>query len=728
VGNGAYEHTIALANPVNDAEAIAAALERLGFAVVVATDGSQAAMEASIRDFARQARGAELALFFYAGHGLQVDGVNYLIPVDALLESETDLAFAAIDLNDVLDVMTRSAQASLVFLDACRDNPMADALARSVGARSTDIGRGLAQVQGAAGALIAYATQPGNVALDGQGAHSPFTAALLQHVETPGLELRQVLTRVRDAVMDATGGQQVPWDHSSLRGDVYLVPASAAPAAAPVATGAEVWQVIQHSSNAKDFELFLQSFPDSPFAPYAELRLDALAAAARAHELQQALAAVEAKLAAEERARAEAEAKLASEAAARAAFEAEAKRLAEAAALAEASIAATEQARQAALTEAGAARQEREAAEAALQQAVTDKASAGQALAEAERKTALAAEELARAEAEAQRLAEEAALARAAAAANDQARQDALKEAETAKADRAAAEQALQAAEERSAAAQESLEQVQADAAAAAAVVATQAAAAAAAAATAAAAVTTQPAPVLPADDAAAVRLAALEADEAGLNLDKTGRARVQRALTLVGYDTRGVDGAFGKNSRAAISAYQTSADLPATGYLDPATLAHLMRQAEPKLAAWDKAEAERVAAEAATAAAVEEAVAVVRNVTPALVASVAPSIEGRYAYGKSGNCYGNSDWTVSVRVEGNLIRERHNFAGQSGAVVIDREILSITQQQVDAKLYRQIDTVVVSSFAPAVKEGTPERYRFTFTGHYLQLKGFKRC
>src|SRR5690606_15218216 len=110
---------------------------------------------------------AEIAVFFYAGHGLQVDGVNYLVPVDARIEDETDLAFAALDLQDVVQVMTRSALVSLVFLDACRDNPMADQLARTLGTRSTAVGRGLARVESGVGTLVAYATQPGNVALDG---------------------------------------------------------------------------------------------------------------------------------------------------------------------------------------------------------------------------------------------------------------------------------------------------------------------------------------------------------------------------------------------------------------------------------------------------------------------------------------------------------------------------------------------------------------------------------
>jgi len=624
VGNGAYEHTVPLANPANDAAAMAESLSRLGFQVIAVEDASLSELSAGVREFAKQARGAELALLFYAGHGLQVDGINYLIPVDAVLESEDDLVFAAIDLNDVLGIMTRSAQASLVFLDACRDNPMADALARSTGTRSSDIGRGLAQVQGAVGALIAYATEPGNVALDGQGTHSPFTAALLQHIETPGLELRQVLTRVRDDVVDATAGQQVPWDHSSLRGDVFLVPVSAAPQAAPALSpdnSAEVWKVVQFSDNPKDFEYFLRAFPDSPFAPFAQLRLETLAptqpdpaealaeqqAAAEAQALKQALAEVEARLAAEARARAEAEARFASEAAARAEAEAEAKRLAEGAALAQASAAATEQARQEALAQAEAARKERETAEAALQAAATENAAAVQALAAAEEKTASAAADLARAHAEAQRLAEEAALAKAAAAANEQARQEALAEADRARAEREAAELALAKAEQQALAAQQGLAAAEPPA------VAPPAEGAGDAVSPTAALEESQPAAAAPAeatpvaeDDAVsdeAVRAAALAQGEAVLGLGKADRQRVQQALTLIGYNTKGADGVLGKNSRSAIGAFQQTFGIEVTGYLDEATLARLLAEAEDELKAWDIQEQAREDAEAAKAA-----------------------------------------------------------------------------------------------------------------------------
>src|SRR5262249_17363626 len=158
------------------------------------------------------------ALVFYAGHGLQVHGRNYFVPVDARLDRETDLAFEAVPLDLVQQVMEQSRRTNILILDACRDNPLARNLARAMGARSRGIGRGLGQTQAGIGTLIVYATQPGNVALDGEGANSPFTAALLKHIETPGLEVRLVVSRVRQSVIEATRDKQVPWDSSSLIG------------------------------------------------------------------------------------------------------------------------------------------------------------------------------------------------------------------------------------------------------------------------------------------------------------------------------------------------------------------------------------------------------------------------------------------------------------------------------------------------------------------------------
>ncbi|HET6470029.1 MAG TPA: caspase domain-containing protein, partial [Geminicoccaceae bacterium] len=236
IGNGAYRNLAALPNPPNDARAMAATLRRLGFEVDEAIDLDRGTMDRRLRAFVRSVDNSEVAAFFYAGHGLQVDGRNYLAPVDAELMSAPELPFETFDLETVVGALERGTRIGLVFVDACRDNPLAQRLQAGARGRSVSVGRGLAPVETGTGMLIAYATQPGNVAVDGEGANSPFTAALAKSLEVPGLEVRQVMTRVRQTVIAATGGAQVPWDHSSLTEDVYLLPREREPAPPPQAT------------------------------------------------------------------------------------------------------------------------------------------------------------------------------------------------------------------------------------------------------------------------------------------------------------------------------------------------------------------------------------------------------------------------------------------------------------------------------------------------------------
>src|SRR5882757_716525 len=168
VGNSAYVHANPLPNPVNDAGDMAKALTEVGFEVILGLDTSKAAFDAKVRDFARALERADVAVFFYAGHGLQASGKNYLVPVDASLQVERDLDFEAVSIDFVLKQMEleREGKTNVVFLDACRDNPLARNLARSMGTRSASIGRGLAPVESGVGTLISFSTQPGNVALD----------------------------------------------------------------------------------------------------------------------------------------------------------------------------------------------------------------------------------------------------------------------------------------------------------------------------------------------------------------------------------------------------------------------------------------------------------------------------------------------------------------------------------------------------------------------------------
>ena len=225
IGNSKYLHATQLANPANDAADISQVLRKLGFDVIEGRDLDRRGMEDRIRAFGRKLEaGADLALLFYAGHGMQVGGRNYLVPVDAKLERSGDLTLDTIELGQILAQMEAEKRVNLVFLDACRDNPLARSFARSLGTRSASVGSGLAQVQSAIGTMIAYATQPDNVALDGEGRNSPFTTALLKYIATPKLEIGSIMKRVRADVIATTREKQVPWDHSSLVGDVILVP------------------------------------------------------------------------------------------------------------------------------------------------------------------------------------------------------------------------------------------------------------------------------------------------------------------------------------------------------------------------------------------------------------------------------------------------------------------------------------------------------------------------
>ena len=298
VGNGAYEHTVPLDNPRNDAADMARALQGLGFAVIEGLDLDKDAFEGKLREFARAARGADAALFFYAGHGLQVDGENYLVPIDARLTEEVDLDLEALELRAFLKQMR--SPANLVFLDACRDNPLAQDLARSMGAsRSTAVGRGLGRVDTSGGTLIAYATQPGNVALDGKGRNSPFTGALLENIAAPGRSVNDLLTSVTDAVATATSGRQQPWTHSSLRKPFYFAPPETRPVAAPAssspaatAAGAETassriaaeeiaaerlfWESVKDGGDAADLEAYRRRYPGGRYDALALNRLQRL--------------------------------------------------------------------------------------------------------------------------------------------------------------------------------------------------------------------------------------------------------------------------------------------------------------------------------------------------------------------------------------------------------------------------------------------------------------------
>jgi hypothetical protein len=223
IGNSAYQHAAALANPKNDASDMAAAAEKLGFKVIRGLDLDKSGMDRTIRQFAESLRGASMGLFFYAGHGLQVSGRNYLVPIDAELKTAEALDFEMVGLDVVQRIMEAATETNVLFVDACRDNPLSRNLARAMGTRSTAIGHGLTAQEAGAGTLISFSTQPGNVALDGTGSrNSPYAAALTRHIATQGKDLPAVLVQVRRDVMAATGKRQIPWEHSALTAEVML--------------------------------------------------------------------------------------------------------------------------------------------------------------------------------------------------------------------------------------------------------------------------------------------------------------------------------------------------------------------------------------------------------------------------------------------------------------------------------------------------------------------------
>lgn len=218
IGNSDYQHTTKLKNPRSDAEAMTARLQSLGFEVIGGVDLDRRALVGELIRFGRAAEKAETALFFYAGHGLQVSGQNYLVPVDALVEFEAEIDISLVSLSGVMQQLERGSQTNIVFLDACRDNPFAKDLSRSMNRSAKSLAKGLGRVQSESGTFIAFATQPDAVASDGTGQNSPFTTALLKHIGEPGEGISDMMIEVRNDVMAATGGKQVPWDSSSLTG------------------------------------------------------------------------------------------------------------------------------------------------------------------------------------------------------------------------------------------------------------------------------------------------------------------------------------------------------------------------------------------------------------------------------------------------------------------------------------------------------------------------------
>ena len=297
VGNGAYKNVAQLPNPPVDAKAMAGVLRNVGFEVVEGVNLTRDKMTEKLLDFGKRAQGADIAVFYYAGHGIAIDGANYLLPIDADIKSEMDVKLgAAINVDITLDQTMGDAKVKLVFLDACRDNPFA-ARIKATATRSVSVQQGLAEMKSGEGTLIAFATGPGQTALDGQeGTNSPFTRALIAHITEPGVEIQQAMTEVRAQVNEETSKGQLPWGHTNLTGSVYLNPAQApaAGAAAPAAAGAampatsvtasgnggevevEFWRSVKDSNKPEELNAYLTNYPNGQFKSLALARIAGL--------------------------------------------------------------------------------------------------------------------------------------------------------------------------------------------------------------------------------------------------------------------------------------------------------------------------------------------------------------------------------------------------------------------------------------------------------------------
>lgn len=273
VGNSSYKVS-PLRNPVNDASAIAQKLSALGFTVTLKLDQDRAGMERAIREFGNRLRGGGAGLFYYAGHGMQVKGRNYLIPVDADIQSEDEVPYRAVDANEILAKMeTAKNRLNIMILDACRNNPFARSFRSS--------SQGLAQMDAPSGTLVAFATAPGSVASDGTANNGLYTQYLLANLGTPGLPVEQLFKRVRVNVMKDTRDRQVPWEASSLIGDFYFQPGKqgeiplppvGTSTTDPIAVELAFWESIKDSTNAEDYRAYLKKYPDGQFVEIAKHR------------------------------------------------------------------------------------------------------------------------------------------------------------------------------------------------------------------------------------------------------------------------------------------------------------------------------------------------------------------------------------------------------------------------------------------------------------------------
>ncbi|UPK30669.1 caspase family protein [Bradyrhizobium sp. 195] len=372
IGNSAYKSAPKLGNPVNDATLMGGMFRKAGFDTVdVRQDLNAPEMRKALREFGARTRDADVAIVYYAGHGLEVDGTNYLIPIDAALETDTDVYDEAVPIDRVLVSIEPAKQLRLVILDACRDNPFSKTMKRTVASRA--IGRGLAKVEPTSpNTMIAFAAKAGSTASDGDSRNSPFATALVEHLPKPGLDLRKAFGFVRDDVLRNTGNRQEPYVYGSLGGDdVPLVQSKPAAVAGPQANPQDSvrrdYELALQAGLREAWEAFLQTYPDGFYANLARVQLKKIAA-----EEDRAQATEKARLAEQEKV------KLAADRAQKAELE----RAAAAAKAAEDARIAAEKQKQIEQARAEQAEQQRKAAEAAAAKAVAEKQAAEKAKAE----------------------------------------------------------------------------------------------------------------------------------------------------------------------------------------------------------------------------------------------------------------------------------------------------------------------------------------------------------
>ena len=294
IGNGAYANVPALANPPNDAEDMAAALKGVGFTVISGVNLDKARFDEELKDFAAAVDGADVGVFYYSGHGMQVGGVNYLVPTDARLSTQNALDFEAVRLDLIQRIMERGAQTNILFLDACRNNPFVHTLSQVYGTRGLEVAQGLAATQSGTGTLISYSTRPDDVALDGEGRNSPFTGPLVKRIASEDHDILEILREVRKDVLAATGNKQLTWDTNALTDRFYFkatVEFGSVPqpgGSLPNSAARSEWSLVKDTSSIDVLNAFKDKYKDQTL--YVALANERLAALAKSNDDSRAFA------------------------------------------------------------------------------------------------------------------------------------------------------------------------------------------------------------------------------------------------------------------------------------------------------------------------------------------------------------------------------------------------------------------------------------------------------